>query len=87
MQYLASRYKFGFGDETDDQRRLIEKDNGYIIECHSITVKEYEEFWIAVSIATGLATAVCGQDAKSLTSRSGVGDDPDAESGAEGGFL
>ena len=25
MQYLASRYKFGFGDETDDQRRLIEK--------------------------------------------------------------
>ncbi|WP_259335577.1 hypothetical protein [Alistipes sp. AF48-12] len=24
-------------------------------------------FWIAVSIATGLATAVCGQDAKSLT--------------------
>ena len=25
MQYLASRYKFGFGDETGDQRRLIEK--------------------------------------------------------------
>ena len=25
MQYLASRYKFGFGDETGDQRGLIEK--------------------------------------------------------------